>query len=178
MSRKRNRVSTAVITAAVICVVFSAALLTATGYLAYKSRSQPVVQYPQLEPEARVQSGTLSDPAGRQAELDAMVQEGMLSFSINVTPFIDSVTGEANLLIENPPGNGNRFTVSISLEETGEEIYKSGYLDPEQYIETAPLDQALPAGEYPCLAYFDAYRMSDNAYIGRGTAKITLFVQN
>ena len=148
------------------------------GYLVYASHAEPTVQYPQLEPEARVQSGTLSDPAGGQAELDAMVQEGMLSFSINVTPFIDSVTGEANLLIENPPDNSNRFTVSISREDTGEEIYRSGYLDPEQYIETTPLDQKLPEGEYPCLAYFDAYRMSDNAYIGRATARITLFVQN
>ena len=178
MSRKRNRVSTAVITAAVICVVFSAALLTATGYLAYKSRSQPVVQYPQLEPEARVQSGTLSDPVGRQAELDAMVQEGLLSFSINATPFLNHKTSEANLLIENPPDNENRFTVSICREDTGEEVYRSGYLDPEQYLEETPLDVELPKGEYGCVASFDAYRISDNAYIGRASARIVLYVQN
>jgi len=68
--------------------------------------------------------------------------------------------------------------VTIRREDTGEEIYKSGYLDPEQYIGDAPLDVELPAGEYPCLAYFDAYRISDNAYIGRAAAKITVFVQN
>lgn len=175
MSRKQNHASIfVVILAAVIC----AATLVTAGYFVCTNRPQPEIRYPQLEPEARVQSGTLNDPAGRQAELDAMVQEGMLTFSINATPFMGDGKGEANLLIENPPGNGNRFTVSISREDTGEEIYKSGYLDPEQYIETTPLDVILPAGEYPCLAYFDAYRISDSAYIGRATARITLFVQN
>lgn len=81
-------------------------------------------------------------------------------------------------MIENPPDNGNRFTVTIIREDTGEEIYKSGYLDPEQYIESTPLDVELPAGEYRCIANFDAYRISDNAYIGRGGAQITLYVQN
>ncbi len=67
--------------------------------------------------------------------------------------------------------------MTIVREDTGEEIYRSGYLDPEQYIESAPLDVALPAGEYHCIANFDAYRISDNAYIGRGGAQITLYVQ-
>ena len=136
------------------------------------------MQYPQLEPEARVQSGTLHDPAGRQAELDALVREGMLTFSINATPSMRVGETEVNLLIENPPDNGNRFTVTINREDTGEEIYKSGYLDPEQYIEEAPLNVELPAGEYPCVANFDAYRISDNSYIGRASARITLYVQN
>ena len=175
MSRRQNHANTVVI---ILAAIFCAAALGTAGYLVCAGRSQPAVQYPQLEPEARVQSGTLSDPAGRQAELDAMVQEGLLSFSINATPFLNHKTSEANLLIENPPDNENRFTVSICREDTGEEVYRSGYLDPEQYIETAPLDKALPSGEYPCLAYFDAYRISDNAFIGRATARITLFVQN
>ena len=68
--------------------------------------------------------------------------------------------------------------LTINREDTGEEIYKSGYLDPEQYIEEAPLNVELPAGEYPCVANFDAYRISDNAYIGRASARITLYVQN
>lgn len=175
MSKRRNHANTVVV---ILAVIICTAALGTAGYLVQTQSQQPEIQYPQLEPEARVQSGTLNDPAGRQAELDAIVAEGMLTFSINATPFMEDGRAEANLLIENPPGNGNRFTVSISREDTGEEIYKSGYLDPEQYIETAPLDKALPSGEYPCLAYFDAYRISDNAFIGRATARITLFVQN
>lgn len=159
-----------------LCMVFCLAVLGGAVYIVY-AHSQAAASYPQLEPEGNVRSGTLSDPAGRQAQLDAMVSEGMLTFSINATPSMEDGSSKANLMIENPPGNGNRFTVTINREDTGEEIYKSGYLDPEQYIEEAPMDVALPAGEYPCLAYFDAYRISDNAYIGRAAAKITLFVR-
>lgn len=65
----------------------------------------------------------------------------MLTFSHNATPVMEDGKAEANLLIENPPDNGNRFTVTISREDTGEVIYQSGYLDPEQYIESVPLDQ-------------------------------------
>ncbi len=161
----------------ILAVVFCAAVLGGAGYFLHTHR-QPGVSYPQLEPEALVQSGTLYDPAGRKASLDALVEEGMLTFSINATPSMDSGSGKANLMIENPPDNGNRFTVTINREDTGEEIYKSGYLDPEQYIEEAPLNVELPAGEYACIASFDAYRIHDNAYIGRGAARITLYVRS
>ena len=49
-------------------------------------------------------------------------------------------------------------------------------LDPEQYIDDVPLDVVLPKGEYPCTAYFDAYRIEDNVYIGRAGAEIKLYV--
>ncbi len=173
--RKRNsHTDIAVIILAAICCT---AVLG--GAIYFISSRRPVQEpYPQLQPEARVQSGTLNDPAGRQAELDAIVQEGMLTFSINATPSMKDGTSNANLLIENPPANGNRFTVTIHREDTGEEIYKSGYLDPEQYLEETPLDVELPKGEYGCVASFDAYRISDNAYIGRASARIVLYVQN
>ena len=172
-TRKRS-VNTAVI---LLSIIFCLAVLGGAVYIVSSQNRQLQVQTPQLEPEGNVQSGTLSDPAGRQAELDAIVAEGMLTFSINATPSMKNGASNANLLIENPPNNYNRFTVTINREDTGEQIYQSGYLDPEQYIEDAPLDVELPPGEYPCLANFDAYRISDNAYIGRAAARIILYVQ-
>ena len=174
MRRKRNYVNAAVV---ILALAFCGVVLACAGYIVH-THSQPVVQYPQLEPEAYVQSGTLYDPAGRQAALDALVAEGMLTFSINATPSMENGSGMANLLIENPPENGNRFTVTILREDTGETLFQSGYLDPEQYIGEAPLDVELTAGVYACVANFDAYRISDNAYIGRGAARITLYVRN
>lgn len=175
---RRSRRGHASWTVIIIAAVFCATVAGVAGYVvvSYANRPQEV-NYPQLEPEGNVRSGTLSDPAGRQAELDAIVEEGMLTFSINATPVMEDGKAEANLLIENPPDNGNRFTVTISREDTGEVIYQSGYLDPEQYIEKARLDVELPAGEYGCLASFDAYRIRDNAYIGRVAARLTLYVQ-
>ncbi len=171
-----NHANTVVI---LLAIIICLAVTGGAGYLLYVQGNQvSKLQYPQLEPEGNVRSGTLSNPEDRQAELDAIVREGMLSFSINATPVMKSGKDKANLLIENPASNGNRFTVCIEREDTGEKIYQSGYLDPEQYIEDAPLDVELPAGEYACVASFDAYRISDNAYIGRGQARITLYVQS
>ena len=127
-------------------------------------------------PDANARVGTLADPAGRQAELDRMAEEGMLTFGINATPSFESGGAKGNLMIENPPENGNRFTVAIYRQDTEEKIYQSGYLDPGQVIETAPLDAELAAGEYPCVAYFDAYSLGDDSYLGRAGAEITVYI--
>ena len=170
-----KKTETVIILAAAFCVVVACVSIYTVSSIA---RQRP----PQTEPasglvaEANVKIGTLNNMEGRQEELDEIVKEGLITFSINATPVMENGRAEANLLIENPPDNGNRFTVSISREDTGEELYQSGYLDPEQYIDEVPLDVELPKGEYACTAYFDAYRLSDDGYIGRAGAQITLYV--
>ena len=66
--------------------------------------------------------------------------------------------------------------MTITRDDTGEEIYRSGYLDPEQYIDEVALDVELVKGEYACTVNFDTYRIRDNSYIGRAAAQITLYV--
>lgn len=161
-----------VILAAFICVT----VVLGSGYFVYVSSRPVEAAIPRLQAEGNVKTGTLHDPEGRQRELDAIVEEGMVAFSINATPYLQNGKASANLLIENPPENGNRFTVTITRDDTGEELYRSGYIVPEQYIDEAPLDQELPKGEYPCTAYFDTYRLNEDIYIGRAAAKITLYV--
>ena len=131
-----------------------------------------------IMPETNVQIGTLEDPAGEQARMASIVDEGMVTFSINATPQFGSGTEEGNLMIENPPENGNRFTVTIVRQDTGEEVYRSGYLDPGQYIRSAALDIPLPRGEYGCMAYIDTYRLGDTGHIGRVAAEVTVYVLN
>lgn len=111
-------------------------------------------------------------------ELNALIWEGTLMFPTNVTPSMRAEETEVNLLIENPPDNGNRSAVTINREDTEEGIYKPGYLDLEQYIEEAPLNVGSPVGEYLCVTNFDAHRISNNAYIGRASTRITLCVQD
>lgn len=168
----RSSINTLVI---VLSVGFCVMVLGVAGYIV-AGYSRPVTAAAQptsLVAEGNVKTGTLHNPEERQRELNQIVEEGMLAFSINATPFIKLGNGKANLMVENPPNNGKRFTVTVVRDDTGEEIYHSGYLDPEQYIDEVALDVELPAGEYECTAYFDAYRISDNAYIGRaGAGKI------
>ena len=130
-----------------------------------------------IQPDANVKVGSLTkSPEEIRAELEREVDESMIAFSINATPYFESGSGEGNLMIENPAYNGNRFTVEIRLKEDDRLVYKSGYLDPGQYIDKVPLDEALPAGEYPAVAYFDAYRRTDNHYIGRAGGELTLYI--
>lgn len=164
-----------VIVSVMFCLMVVCAAVFAVGY-ATRQGTIETEQVSGLAAEGNVKTGTLHDPAGRQAELDEVVKEGMITFSINATPSMKTGDGEVNLMVENPPDNGTRFTVTICRDDTGEEIYSSGYLDPEQYIDYTQLDVALPKGEYPCTAYFHSYRIEDSSYIGKAAAKITLYV--
>ena len=127
-----------------------------------------------LQPDPNVKVGSLS---GDFADLDKIVDEGMLTFSINATPAFPDGTSPGNLMIENAEINNNRFTVAIYRTDTGEKVYESGYLDPGQYIEEAALSVDLEPGKYPCTAQFSTYKLSDNTPIGQAAAEITLYVQ-
>ena len=127
-----------------------------------------------LQPDPNVQVGSIS---GDFADLDKIVDEGMLTFSINSTPSFPSGTEPGNLMIENAEINNNRFTVAIYRNDTNEKIYESGYLDPGQYIENAPLSVDLEAGTYECTAQFSTYKLSDNTPIGQAAAEVKVYVQ-
>ena len=111
----------------------------------------------------------------RQAELDQVVAEGMLSMSVNATPFgsLGTDGGAVNWLIENPSNQGKLIRVEIRLED-GELIYETGALRPGTYVESAPLKSPLEAGRYDCTAIFYTYNMDTEEYIGQAAAEITL----
>ena len=128
-----------------------------------------------LAPDPNVRVGSVT---GSTADLDKIVDEGMLTFSINSTPVFDDGRSPGNLMIENPDINNNRFTVEITRDDTGETVYKSGALDPGQYIDGVPLDVNLTAGEYVCTATFSTFRLADDSPIGQAAAGIKITVLN
>lgn len=127
-----------------------------------------------LVPDPNVKVGTLT---GDFADLDKIVDEGMLTFSINATPAFPDGASAGNLMIENPEANNNRFTVAIYRNDTGEKLYESGALDPGQYIESAPLDVDLDEGVYECTAQFSTYKLADDTPIGQAAAEVKIYVQ-
>lgn len=149
------------------------ALLIAAGVAAFVWLTTPNAERDGMLPDANAKVGSLS---GDFDDLDKIVDEGMLTFSINVTPSFADGTSPGNLMIENAEINNNRFTCAIYRKDNGEKIYQSGALDPGQYIETAPLDADLEPGEYPCTAYFETFKLSDNSPIGQAAAEITVYV--
>ena len=134
----------------------------------------------QADPNVQVGSNSMTQ-AEREAELNKLVDEGMLTFYINSTPMYSLSRPEqgCNWLIENPKENNNRFTVTITRDDTGDVVYQSGYLDPEQYIDVAPLKEGvtLPKGEYSCTAIFSTYSLEEgHEPLGQGGALITLYI--
>lgn len=128
-----------------------------------------------LAHDPNVQVGSLT---GSGADLDKIVDESMVSFSINTDPVFPNGTAPGNLTIENLAVNNNRFTVTINLKDhDGEEVYRSGAIDPGQYIEQAPLSVDLPRGDYPAVAVFHTYRLSDNSPLGQVAAELELHVE-
>ena len=105
----------------------------------------------------------------------------MLNMSMNITPS-GQVSGTAaersiNWLIENPSNQGKLIRVEITRDDTGEKIYETGAIRPGNYVESAPLDVRLPAGEYACTAVFFAYQEDTEALIGQAAVKIKLTLQ-
>lgn len=149
-------------------------LLIAAGITAFIWLTTPNADRDGMLPDANAKIGSLS---GDFDDLDKIVDEGMLTFSINVTPSFPDGASPGNLMIENAEINNNRFTCAIYRKDNGEKIYQSGALDPGQYIENAPLDADLEPGEYPCTAYFETFKLSDNSPIGQAAAEITVYVQ-
>ena len=94
----------------------------------------------------------------RQAELQQMLDESMISFSINTSPVFETGGAEGNLMLENPASNAKLLVVEIYMDDTQE------------------LDKLLEPGSYDATAYFKAYREADHSYIGQVGADLTLSI--
>ena len=65
------------------------------------------------------------------------------------------------LELPNPMGNPCYFCYTLTIVETGEEIYKSEFLDPGKALQTITLNQALSSGTYTLRIQIDTYSLAD-----------------
>jgi hypothetical protein len=109
-----------------------------------------------------------------QAELDRVVEEGMMNISIaSEISFADAASsGLAN--INNVEANHYDFSVAITLDDTGETVYESGGIQPGQYIQYIELSEQLEAGRYPATAVFTAYTQDTHQIVGSAGAQLSL----
>lgn len=112
------------------------------------------------------------------AELNRIVEEGMLNISIASLIEFENGESEGTAYIENVPSNRYVLRVTIKLDSTGEEVYQSGGLRPDSYIEKIKLSKDLPAGTYPATATFVAYDPDNLEEVGQASARITLQVNS
>lgn len=153
----------------------------AGGYFFYRANAPEPA--PGLRYESNIVSGDIPGKTReeRQRELNSVVEEGMLNMSMNITPS-GQVNGTAaersiNWLIENPSNQGKLIRVEVIRNDTGEKIFETGAIRPGNYLESAPPDVRLPAGEYPCTAVFLAYQEESEALIGQAAVEIRLTIQ-
>ena len=113
-----------------------------------------------------------------QAELDRVVEEGMFNISIASSIQFDEGTSSGTAYIENVPGNHYLMKVAITDDETGEVLYESGVLKPNQFIESIVLTRDLDQGTYPATATFTALDEVTHEEVGQAAAKIAINVLN
>ena len=143
-----------------ICVILL--LLLCVGLFFWHNKNATASDN-RLEDSVAAQLGQLEgkSEAEIQEELNRVVEEGTMAISINVNPVFDSGDSEGTLEIENAPGNKYAQVVSITLDDSGKEIYNSGLIQPNYHIQTDKLSEALAAGSYDCTATFTAYDTTD-----------------
>ena len=127
-----------------------------------------------LEDNIKAKLGQLEDKSNEeiQAALNEVVEEGNLSISINANPVFPTGDSEGTLKIENGPQNLYGQQVVITLDETGEEIYDSGYMPVDSHIQTDKLEIDLEPGDYDATAVFTAYdEKLDGAVVGQAIAQ-------
>ena len=114
----------------------------------------------------------------------------MLTMSMNKVPVFENGLAKGNLNIENDLRNVYAQYIEIYLDDAEGNpetlIYKSNLIDIGQTLLEDNLDVNLPAGEYPCTAYFNAVLVKkdeagnilEQSYAGKGGAKITITILN
>ncbi len=110
--------------------------------------------------------------------LNRKVAESMMNVSFNPTPEFEDGKSAGNLRIENIPGNNYAFTVTIVRADTGEQILKTGLIDPGYYVQDIKLDKELPKGEYPCVATFTGYDPQTLQEIGETGSQLVITIKN
>ena len=113
-----------------------------------------------------------------------------LIMSMNYMPVFENGLAKGNLNIENDPRSVYAQYIEIYLEDAEGNpetlIYKSNLIDIGQTLLEDTLDVNLPAGKYPCTAYFNAVLVErdeegnilEQSYAGTGGANITIIVLN
>lgn len=108
------------------------------------------------------------------ALLQEKVDENQFAFRINANPVFSGDCKKGNLRIENPARNIYCMQIELILDETGEILYASPLIKPNQYIEHMGLSRKLTGGSHSATVRFIAIHPDTDAYMGEIAAAITL----
>lgn len=154
------------------------AAIAAAVFLLLRPEEEPEPEGPTFAANASV--GAL--PGKTREEIEAMlsqqVTEKTVAYTVNAYPIFENGTAKGNLMLESPANNINYIEFVIRLDETGETIYRSGLLQPNQYITEDVLLVDLDKGSYPCTVDVTLYDKETLEAKGMTQAGILLTVEN
>lgn len=112
-----------------------------------------------------------------QERLNKVLDENMMNITINPKPVFENGSAAGKLCIENIKQNHVNFIVTIKLDKDAKQIYETGLLRPNHYIEKAKLDMHLKKGIYDATAYFKGYD-NNKKFVGSSMVKLQITVLN
>lgn len=155
-----------------VSVLVAAAAITAAVFLLSSQKDSG------LELEANATVGILPgvDMDERLRQLQQILDDSKIAFSVNTSPIFQAATGEGNLMLENPANNAKLLTAELVLSDSGKVLYASKALSPGTYLDKIKLHESLSAGVYDATVYLKAYTQDTQELIGQTGAQITLTV--
>lgn len=131
-----------------------------------------------LFPGSTAEDGAL--PSLSEEELREQMQRAadaaQFSYKINARPVFETGSSEGNWEIENPNYNVYPIVVQVTLDSSGELVYDSGGLMPNQHIERAKMNQSLSAGTYEATATIHMYHPETKEEVGKTQAGLIITV--
>lgn len=112
-----------------------------------------------------------------QAALNEEVAKGMMNISIAASITFADGSSEGEARIENIAANPMDQKVVITLKDSGETVYESAAIAPDQHIQTIKLTKDLDPGEYAAVATFTGYDRETHKQTGQAAAEIVLNVE-
>jgi hypothetical protein len=169
------------ILALVLLLLILLRALHACGVYKYPwEKSVPIVAGDLFPDTGDAEDGHLSNmtPEQIKEQMQKLADAAYFSFKINARPEFESGSAAGNLGIENPRYNVYPMVVQIFLDDTGEMIYDSGGIIPDQHIDNAKLSVNLKAGTYKATAYLNAYDPDTKVWQGKQAAALIITVRN
>ncbi|HIW77298.1 MAG TPA: flagellar protein FliS [Candidatus Gordonibacter avicola] len=112
-----------------------------------------------------------------QAALNEEVKKGMMNISIAAVIKFPDGASEGEARIENIAANPVDQKVVIALKDSGEVVYESGALAPDQHIQNIKLTRDLDPGDYTAVATFTGYDRETHKQTGQAAAEFVIHVE-
>ncbi|MFS1087205.1 hypothetical protein ACFC90_10970 [Enterococcus casseliflavus] len=148
-------------------------LIGGIGYYFYQSKAAvPLISADLLPEPGDATDQRVSERAQEIADAN------YFTLQINPEAIFEDGQSTGSIEIVNPGTNVYPIAVEVSLLSSGEVIYSSGAIYPNQVVENVALTTPLAKGEYPAKATINIYDPESKEKQGVTEAELTIIVKN